>query len=180
MADQELLEMTIKHLAHRRGVEDARLEVFKTMLEDLHSGQRKCLSLRQRKWVNDVLDEFEPRAENLVSRGLVPRGRPVETPEVLKVLPKRPPTRPKPITHVAIKFRGETYSLPEPNRHHHVIKLIADTLKITRIDKHEEGFLDEAGLFLDRKQALARALHTNQVKNPNDIRAGQLFSEDLW
>lgn len=86
----------------------------------------------------------------------------------------------KRITHVAIRYRGETYSLPEPNRHNNVIRLIADTLKIDRIDLHEEGFLDESGAFLDRRQALAAALFYNQVKDPTDIRAGQLFSEDLW
>ena len=28
------------------------------------------------------------------------------------------------ITHVAIKYNGVVYSLPKPNRHHHVIRSI--------------------------------------------------------
>lgn len=28
------------------------------------------------------------------------------------------------ITHVAIKYNGKVYSLPKPNRHHHVIRMI--------------------------------------------------------
>lgn len=29
------------------------------------------------------------------------------------------------ITHVAIEFNGKVWSLPKPNRHHHVIRAIA-------------------------------------------------------
>jgi len=79
------------------------------------------------------------------------------------------------ITHVAILYDGKVHSLPSPNRHHHVIGLIGG---IYGPDK--QGFLDNNGEFLDRKQALAVALNAGQVKNPDNIRAGQLFSEDIW
>jgi hypothetical protein len=88
-------------------------------------------------------------------------------------------SRPR-ITHVAIKFRGVTYSLPAPNRHHHVIALIVKETGVSHVDNMQQGFLDEAGNYLNRTQALARALLHKQHKNPNDIRAKQLFSEDVW
>lgn len=79
------------------------------------------------------------------------------------------------ITHVAIKYRGRIYSLPAPNRHHHVIRMIGGIK-----GPDTQGFLDNDGVFLDRKKALAVALAAGQVKDPSDIRAGQLFSEDVW
>ncbi len=84
------------------------------------------------------------------------------------------------ITHVAIRFRGITYALPAPNRHHHVIREIVERTGADCVDNCEQGFLDADGNFLNRRQALARALLHGQVLNPADIRAGRLFSEDLW
>jgi len=51
------------------------------------------LTDKQRTWVMSAHERIVPQYENLVSRGLVPRGREVETPAVLRNLPKRPPTR---------------------------------------------------------------------------------------
>ena len=51
------------------------------------------LTDKQRTWVTSVHERIVPQYANLVSRGLVPRGREVETPAVLLNLPKRPPTR---------------------------------------------------------------------------------------
>lgn len=86
------------------------------------------------------------------------------------------------ITHVAIRFDGVTYSLPKPNRHHHVIRHIVDTTDAKYVDARgdDEGFLDENGKYYNRKEALAHALEHKQVKNLNDIRCGKLFSEDVW
>jgi hypothetical protein len=84
------------------------------------------------------------------------------------------------ITHVAIRFQGVVYSLPEPNRHHDVIREIVQKTGVSHVDNDEQGFLDEDGRFLNRSQALLRALLTNQIKDPNKIRAKMLFSEDLW
>lgn len=85
-----------------------------------------------------------------------------------------------PITHVAIRFRGIIYSLPAPNRHHNVIRLIVDSTGASSIDGEEQGFLDATGRFLSRRQALVSAKLHNQIKDPSNIRAGRLFSEDLW
>jgi len=51
------------------------------------------LTDKQASWVRGVHESVfgEPTYDNLVSRGLVPRGREVATPEVLKNLPLKPP-----------------------------------------------------------------------------------------
>lgn len=89
--------------------------------------------------------------------------------------------RPK-ITHVAIRFQGVIYSLPAPNRHHHVIRHIVETTGAKSVDSREEdqGFLDESGRYLTRKQALYSARVNNQIKPGTVIRLNQLFSEDVW
>lgn len=87
-----------------------------------------------------------------------------------------------PITHVAIRYKGKVWSLPPPNRHHNVIRLIADETGDTHIDAHGEnqGFVDADGRYLTRARALVSALCNKQVLDENDIRGGQLYSEDLW
>lgn len=49
------------------------------------------LTEKQRAWVKSVHARVVPYYANLVSRGLVPRGKEVPTPAVLQNLPKRPP-----------------------------------------------------------------------------------------
>jgi hypothetical protein len=87
-----------------------------------------------------------------------------------------------PITHVAIRFKGITYSLPSPNRHHHIIRLIIEKTGTKYVDSREEdqGFLDQSGRYLNRKQALLSAKVNNQIKDLTQIRCNMLFSEDLW
>lgn len=86
------------------------------------------------------------------------------------------------ITHVAIRFHGKIYSLPAPNRHHDVIRHIAEETGARFVDAHgeDQGFLDDKGQYYNRKQALVHALINNQVKDPNNIRLQMLFSEDVW
>lgn len=86
-----------------------------------------------------------------------------------------------PITHVAIRFRGKIYSLPRPNRHHDVLFLIAKETGAQYIDAHleDQGFLDDEGTYLNRKQGLERAMVNHQIKDESKVR-GLLFSEDLW
>lgn len=90
--------------------------------------------------------------------------------------------RPK-ITHVAIRFEGVTYSLPAPNRHHDVIRHIAETTGAATVDAHgdDQGFLDESGRYLNRKQALISAELNDQLKeNSLGEKLGELYSEDVW
>ena len=89
--------------------------------------------------------------------------------------------RPK-ITHVAIRFNGEIYSLPAPNRHHHLIRHIVETTGVDSVDSREDdqGFLDESGRYLNRRQALYSARVNNQIKDESKVRAKMLTSEDVW
>jgi hypothetical protein len=85
------------------------------------------------------------------------------------------------LTHVAIRFRGKVYSLPAPNRHHHVIsEILRECPDVSHVDGEEQGFLDESGTFLNRHQALVIAELMGQIKPGTVIRAGRLFSEDVW
>lgn len=99
------------------------------------------------------------------------------------------------ITHVAIRSHGVRYSLPAPNRHHHILWVLSkrrgnegapevadESLMAESLDPGEnsQGFLDDQGNYLNRVDALAHALACNQVKDPNNIRAERLFSEDVW
>lgn len=87
-----------------------------------------------------------------------------------------------PVTHVAMRFQGQVYSLPAPNRHHDVIRLIAELTGVKYVDSRDEdqGFLDADGRYLTRRQAIVSARINRQIKNPSKIRLGQLFSEDVW
>jgi hypothetical protein len=63
-------------------------EAFKEMQEALARGRLSRLTFSQRAWVQDALKRVVP-----LDSTLVPRGKPVVTPEVLRNLPKRPPGR---------------------------------------------------------------------------------------
>ena len=87
------------------------------------------------------------------------------------------------ITHVAIMFEGEIYSLPSPNRHHHVIRLIAEKNGVGINGPDVQGFLDRDGNFLDRRQAYIHAKECGQIVrkvDPTVYDGSSLFSEDLW
>lgn len=84
------------------------------------------------------------------------------------------------IEKVAIKYKGKVYSLPKPNRHHNVIKLIYDETGKPIDGTDIQGFIDSENNFLNRKDALIVAKKTNQILDLNNIRANELFSEDLW
>lgn len=73
------------------------------------------------------------------------------------------------LIHVAIIHEGTVYSLPEPNRHHHVIRHIVEKTGARYVDG-EQGFLDEDGKFLDRVQAKIRARETGQLQIDDPIR----------
>ena len=81
------------------------------------------------------------------------------------------------ITHVAIKYNGTIYSLPAPNRHHDVIRMIGG---ISGPDV--QGFLTDKKHFLNREQAFIHAQFHGQVKprGTNEYNGNELYSEDLW
>ena len=84
------------------------------------------------------------------------------------------------ITHVAIRFENRVYSLPAPNRHHHVIWEIVRLTGVDSVDNDVQGFLDDTGRFLTRRQALLSAREHGQLKDPANVRMNMLFSEDVW
>jgi len=86
------------------------------------------------------------------------------------------------ITHVAIKFNGVIYSLPKPNRHHNVIIKIIELTNAQTVDAHgdDQGFLDDTGKYLNRKEALEVARVNGQLRNDRPIWNNELFSENLW
>lgn len=74
---------------------------------------------------------------------------------------------------------GSFLALQKPNRHHHVLRaLVAEGEKIPIIG--EQGFVDDFGNFLDRKQARIHAIECGQVEENNLDHFEQLFSEDVW
>lgn len=54
---------------------------------------RHRLTDSQRAWLRKTRERLIPQYENLVSRGLVPRGREVPTPPALQRLPLKPPRK---------------------------------------------------------------------------------------
>jgi len=84
------------------------------------------------------------------------------------------------ITHVAIKTEDEVvWSLPSPNRHHDVINHIYEHRQDKKMVIGEQGFLNNEGVFLDRKEALDIAVQANQLIRKT-FPENELFSEDLW
>jgi hypothetical protein len=100
------------------------------------------------------------------------------------------------ITHVAIKdTTGNVWSLPKPHRHGDVIKLIQQQPNAKDLlSRAIEGFLNDAGEFLNRKDAWHAAHKNKQILPPyNPVDPSQrawdaepssepadLFSEDVW
>jgi len=82
------------------------------------------------------------------------------------------------IVHVAVKYGRVIYSLPAPNRHHHVIRKIGGMS-----GPHEEGFLLDNGEFLGRRDAMQLAKDNGQLKRKpgnEHYQGDELYSEDLW
>lgn len=72
--------------------------------------------------------------------------------------------------------------MPKPNRHHDVIRLIVNQTGVQYVDAHgeDQGFLDQSGTYLNRKQAFVSAEANNQLRPTEPIRYNQLYSENLW
>jgi len=99
-ADLSMLSELLDH--HSDELSETEVEAFADMRFDLQAyggmeipsaPKYHQLTDRQRQWVTAVHERLVPAYENLVSRGLVPRGREVPEPEVLKNRPLKPPTR---------------------------------------------------------------------------------------
>lgn len=84
------------------------------------------------------------------------------------------------ITHVAIKHKGKVYSLPKPNRHHDVIRLIHDTTGESVPSTDIQGFLADGVMFLGRIPAYHYAVYNNQILDMSKVTGSGLSSEDVW
>lgn len=82
------------------------------------------------------------------------------------------------ITGVAILTQdGALWSLPSPNRHHHLFALAA--FQGHNPEPGEQGFTTDAGRFVDRVEALAIARAADQpIRKQGNVE--KLYSEDLW
>src|SRR5208337_4401506 len=87
---------------HSDELSETEVEAFADMRFDLQAyggmeipskPKYQQLTDKQRTWVMSAHERIGPEYENLVSLGLGPRGREVETPAVQLNLPKKPPTR---------------------------------------------------------------------------------------
>lgn len=85
------------------------------------------------------------------------------------------------ITHVAIRFDGIVWSMERPYRHHHVIRTIVEATGRRYVDAAEraQGFLDSAGRFLDRFEALEVARAAGQLREDVPVQ-DRLYSENVW
>lgn len=83
------------------------------------------------------------------------------------------------IVAVAIQCNGKVYALPRPNRHWNVITRIHEENPGIVIGKDWQGFLDNDGKFVGRREACRIAKAAGQLirktQPPN-----KLFSENLW
>lgn len=92
--DADLLHRAIEAIEASDAADMNDTAPFRQMIE-----RGRALSPKQRAWAESVATgkhvEAEPEYENLVSRGLVPRGREVAPPTALRRenLPLKPPTR---------------------------------------------------------------------------------------
>lgn len=93
------------------------------------------------------------------------------------------------IIAAAVKYGDFITFLPRPARHHDVLRALYAQMMPTAERNHEsyecevQGFMTDAGTFLDRRQALLWAREYGQTlrRQPGvGYQGDELFSEDLW
>lgn len=82
------------------------------------------------------------------------------------------------IVAAAIMYGTQVVSMPAPNRHHHILHKVFNDAGGKYIRADVQGFLTNAGRFVDRTEALMIATKANQVKG--SIIGAELYSENLW
>lgn len=74
---------------------------------------------------------------------------------------------------------GKVWTLPQPNRHHNIIKFMIDSDYGDRVGSEcIQGFIDHTSAFIGRAVAAQHALSSGQIKAL--ISPPNLYSEDLW
>lgn len=85
------------------------------------------------------------------------------------------------VVAVAIRYDGKVWVLGCPHRHHHIRHWIyLETGNSEAEDQSVEGFLDSAGRFLNRTEALIIARSREQLRTDRPIWGDDLYSENLW
>ena len=87
------------------------------------------------------------------------------------------------ITHVAIKVGDKVYSLPKPNRHGHLIIILRKELirgDVKHFPEHEQGFVNDKGIYLTREEALVEARACEQLLARHYPELKELYSESVW
>lgn len=74
---------------------------------------------------------------------------------------------------------GKVWSVPQPGRHHDVIRLMRESGYTGQVGGDLQGFLLNNGMFCRRKPAKRIAEQAGQLKNGRTV-ASVLTSEDLW
>jgi hypothetical protein len=97
ISDRELLGVLLRE--HHEDLTEWEQGAFADMLQVLNDGHdsdgrpRDRLSTKQREIAETVHERIVPQYLNLVSRGLVPRGKEVPDPPALQHRPLKPPPR---------------------------------------------------------------------------------------
>lgn len=92
------------------------------------------------------------------------------------------------IVAAAIRINRAVISMAAPARHHDILRQIngiygQEPRPSWTFEVETQGFLTDAGQFLDRREAYAHALQCGQAligRRPEGYQGDELFSEDLW
>ena len=85
------------------------------------------------------------------------------------------------IVSAAVCYQGVIFSLPAPNRHHHILHAMHQ-MGLPNSSHREQGFLTDEGRYIDRLGALEVAQAADQIISNETtwVPAIGLFTEDLW
>lgn len=87
------------------------------------------------------------------------------------------------ITGVSVKneFVGKVYWLPEPFRHHHVLRSTAYKKEVSgkSLFPDQQGFIVDNTYHVDRRQGLIIARAAKQLNN-RALHSDELYSENVW
>lgn len=81
------------------------------------------------------------------------------------------------VVAAACRYDGLVCALPQPARHHHIIRALATIQGIEMPVDKEQGFVTNTGRFVNREEAAEIALKAKQVLS---LERTWLASEDLW
>jgi len=89
------------------------------------------------------------------------------------------------IEQAAIRWEGKVYTAPRPARHGDVFKAnceVVNGIVRGKILGGEQGFVTDAGRFVNRKEAYQIATSQGQVteRRPGGYDGNDLYTEDLW